>query len=396
MNLGYSAQALRLHIAPDRTLLPSQQYAARVSMDYTRRAMLRPEKAALVNLFMPCELLHAMDVCPMSTEGVSAFLAGGKIDGICVQKAEEMGIPDSYCFFHKTLLGAIFTGLLQAPRFIMTTNTVCDANYSTFNMIAEHCNTPKFFLDVPGDDSEEAIGYVSAQLKKMICFMEDVLECKLNWERLLNAVEKTNAAVMAHDRFLSSLASRQMPSSGVQEMYRLLTGHVLLGTDEAGAFYQMLAEDAERGETGTKKRILWCHVLPVGVEAMEGWFSAGGSYQLLPTDLHYDAMMMVDRENPLESMAKRLIKNHFNGSVDRRIDSVLAMAKRLSADGAVVFCHWGCKASNGSAYLLRDALLDSGIPAITVDGDAYDNRNMSEGQFVTRMEAFFEILEARP
>lgn len=393
VKLGYSAQQLMLHVNPNAAQLPSQQYAAQICMKHIRKPMCNPKSAALVNLFLPCELLHAMDISPMCAEGISAFLAGGKIEGVCLQRAEDMGVPDTYCSFHKTLLGAIHSGMLHPPRLVLATNTVCDANYSTFNAIAGYCDIPKYFIDVPSEDNKDAVEYVASQLEKMVRFMEEVLGRKMSGERLAGAVANTNRAVAAHERFLTELETRQMPTTATLEMYRLLTSHILMGTEEAATFYEMLASDASRCERGSKKRILWCHVLPFALEAMQPWFDEDGPYQLLPTDLHYDAVMRLDPQRPLYSMAKRLISNHLNGKVDRRIDAVLSMAKRLHADGAVVFCHWGCKASNGSAFLLRDALQREGIPTIALDGDACDRRNMSEGQFSTRLQAFFEVLE---
>ena len=393
VRLGYGAQQLMLNMLPNPSLLPSQQYAAKICLKYIREPMNAPERAALVNLFMPCELLHAMDISPLCAEGVSAFLSGGKCDTACLQKADEMGIPDTYCSFHKTLLGAVYTGLIRPPLFIASTNIVCDANFSTFNAIAAHCKIPKFLIDVPSDEHEDAVMYVTEQLSMFVDFMEELLGCNLSWERFMKAVANTNRSVASHERFLSALETRCMPTTATFEMYRLLTSHILLGTDETAEFYDRLASDAQGCEISSRKRILWCHVMPFGMDTMDAAFFSNGAYQLLPTDLHYDAMLPLDPQQPLHSIASRLVANHLNGRVEKRIDALLAMAKRLHADGAVMFCHWGCKASNGSAFLLRDALQSEGIPAIVLDGDACDRRNMSEGQFSTRMQAFFEMLE---
>ena len=395
MQMGYAAQQFMLGAFPDPSLLPSQQYAAQICMKYIRKPLAEPKKAALVNLFMPCEILHAMDVYPMCVEGFSAFLAAGNCDMVCLEKADEQGVPDTYCSFHRTLLGAVYAGLIESPRFVASTNIVCDANFSTFNAIAGHYQTPKFLIDVPGSDTEDAVAYVIEQLQSFTGFMEDLLGYRLCHERLEKAIVNTNRAVAAHERFLSALETRYMPTTATLEMYRLLTSHILLGTEEATVFYNRLANDAESCAVSSRKRILWCHVMPFGLSPMETSFGSDGAFQLLPTDLHYDSMFPIDPNRPLHSMARRLISNHFNGKIDKRLDALLTMARRLRADGVVLFCHWGCKASNGSAFLLRDAINDEGIPAIVIDGDACDRRNMSEGQFSTRLQAFFEMLGGR-
>ena len=393
LQMGFTLQQLKLYLSPDHTLLSSQQYAAQICMKSIRNPINNPRKAALVNLFMPCELLHAMNVYPMCAEGLSAFLSASKSDIACLQKADEMGIPDTYCSFHKILLGALYTNLIKLPKFITATNIVCDANFSTFNAISERYQIPKFLIDVPKENTGDAVSYVAEQLIELVSFMEDLLKSKLNAERLTKAISNTNRSVAAHERFLTALETRYMPTTATLEMYRLLTSHILLGTDEITEFYDRLALDAIGCDKTSKKRILWCHVMPFGLELMETSFFSIGSFELLPTDLHYDSMKQLNPEDPLHSLANRLVTNHFNGKVDKRIDALLTMATRLHADGVIIFCHWGCKSSNGNAFLIRDAIQSEKIPVLVLDGDACDQRNMSEGQFTTRLQAFFEVLE---
>lgn len=393
MRMGCAMQQMILCLFPDAALLPSQQYATRICLKYTRKPLYNPQKAALINLFIPSELLHAMDVYPLSIEGFSAFLAVINGTAACLQKAEEMGIPDTCCSFHKTVLGAVYADLIKPPRFAASTNLACDANFSTFNTIAEHCHIPRFLIDVPSEDNKEAVVYVAEQLANLVSFMEEMMSRRMRKDRLSKAIANTNRAVAAHERFLSAMETRYMPTAATQEMYRLLTSHVLLGLDEAAGFYERLANDAEACRPASRKRILWYHVMPFGVEAMETSFLANGSFQLLPADVNCDGMLPLDPQRPLYSMASRLVSSPLNGKADRRIDVLLAMAKRLHADGVVLFCHWGCKVSNGGAFLLRDAMQSEGIPTVILDGDACDRRNLSEGQFSTRLQAFFELLE---
>jgi benzoyl-CoA reductase/2-hydroxyglutaryl-CoA dehydratase subunit BcrC/BadD/HgdB len=131
------------------------------------------------------------------------------------------------------------------------------------------------------------------------------------------------------------------------------------------------------------------------MEPLREAFNLSDRYGLLISDLNYDQLVELDAEDVLGSMARRLILNHFNGGVERRVASVTEMARKLGADGAVIFCHWGCKHSNGGAFMLRDALKDVGVDTLVLDGDACDRRNANEGQFATRLQAFLEVLEGR-
>ena len=69
--------------------------------------------------------------------------------------------------------------------------------------------------------------------------------------------------------------------------------------------------------------------------------------------------------------------------------------QRLGADGVVYFCHWGCKQTSGGAGYAKAALERAGYPTLILDGDGCDSGNVSDGQMVTRLQAFLELLEER-
>ena len=92
-------------------------------------------------------------------------------------------------------------------------------------------------------------------------------------------------------------------------------------------------------------------------------------------------------------MAQRLVYSVFNGPVTRRIDRGIAEARRLKADGAVWFCHWGCKHTLGGAQLAKKRFEEAGIPCLILDGDGCDRSHGGEGQLATRIDAFVEMLE---
>ena len=63
--LGYRAKDVQLLLAPEKELTPARQYAAQIAMDAMIAPLAHPQRAALVNIFMPCELLHAFHLLPM-------------------------------------------------------------------------------------------------------------------------------------------------------------------------------------------------------------------------------------------------------------------------------------------------------------------------------------------
>jgi hypothetical protein len=136
-------------------------------------------------------------------------------------------------------------------------------------------------------------------------------------------------------------------------------------------------------------------VLPYYAQPVCDVFDFNPNVQLLINDLSFDYLHEIDPQNPYEGMARRLICNIMNGDFDWKTQAILEMCEKLHAQGAVCFCHWGCKQSSGGVYLLKSALERKGIPALILDGDACDRRNSQLGQMSTRLQAFMELLENR-
>ena len=102
----------------------------------------------------------------------------------------------------------------------------------------------------------------------------------------------------------------------------------------------------------------------------------------------------MDEAHPLNALSRKMIRNLYNGPFERKARGCLDYVRRFRCDGAVQFCHWGCKQSAGSALLMKKRMAENGTPMLILDSDALDRRNMQDGQISTRFEAFTEVLKA--
>ncbi len=194
---GLRAFGLRLRYLPDRQLPPSRRYSAAL-MNRTVCSMLsHPEKAALVSVFQPCELLEAMDVVPMCAEMYAAYINGSDAERTFAEAAEANGIAETYCSYHKVLLGSAFLGLLPPPQMIVNTSLVCDANQLTFRALAEHYHIPQYYVDVPPEQSEESLRYVTEEMRELKAFLENHLGRKLDENRLRESMLRSRNSVNA-------------------------------------------------------------------------------------------------------------------------------------------------------------------------------------------------------
>ena len=97
-------------------------------------------------------------------------------------------------------------------------------------------------------------------------------------------------------------------------------------------------------------------------------------------------------EDPLRALARRQLQHPLIGPADRRLALLKQMAQEFHVHGAVNPSHWGCRQSGGARNMFKDALSEVGVPIIHLDVDCVDERNFSEGQLMTRLEAFMEML----
>ena len=398
LSTAYKLVGAQMRYVPPRRLERAQSYLQSVISPAMGRALSQPDLCACVNIFLPCELLHAMEIPPMFPEGLSCYLVSTSAEAPFIQCAEERGVPESYCSYHKLLLGLAESGVLPRPRVILNTSLACDANQLTFRRLAELYGVPRFTIDVPHRDTPENTAYVADQLREMGRFLVQHTGRPLPEERLKAAVAHSRDTHRAYRRYLELRAGRSLPCEMTGEMFDVVALHVHLGTPETARYAAMLADQAAarpEGFTPGKRRILWMHTLPHWQASMREILNFNDQVEIVACDMNYGDLTEPDPERPYESMARRLLSCSYNGGAERRVARTLEMAQALHAGGVVYFCHWGCKQTSGAAGYAKSTLEKAGFPTLILDGDGCDSNNCNDGQMVTRLQAFLEQLEGK-
>ena len=284
-------------------------------------------------------------------------------------------------------------GLMPKPRFILSTSLACDANTLTFRHLAQFYDVPHFNVDIPFESSPHAVDYVAGQLRQMGEFLTRQTGLPLDDGQLARTVARSQRTMALYHRGLRLRAGRQVLSDLTSELLRTAAFHFLLGTPETEAYARQLLREITTAPPAQGKQLLWIHTTPYWVAPLRHLFAQSTRVQVAACDMSYEGIVEADPTKPYEAMARRLVYSPFNGPAQRRIDRALEMAKTVGADGAVWFCHWGCKHTLGGARLGKKALEEAGLPTLLLDGDSCDRGFGGEGQAATRMEAFLEVLE---
>lgn len=356
-----------------------------------------PENAVMVNIFMPCEILHAMELTPMFPEGISAYVANTACDEVFVETSESHDIAETFCSYHKLMIGVAETGIMPRPLMIANTTLACDANQLSFPRLAKFYDVPHYVIDVPTTADEDAVVYVADQLRELTALLEDATHRSLDPEALRATMVNSRRTIQAYQRSLALRGKVSLDTTMTSELCAMISTHIMLGRPEALRFMEDVLTVTERArgtERSDKVRLFWIHTLPNWQESMRDIFDVGPECELVGTDIAAESIDLPDPDHPFESMARRLVYGAMNGRAKERLAFALEQAKNANADGVVVFCHWGCKQTLGISQLAKQYFEQNGLPTLVLDGDGCDSRNVADGQMVTRVNAFIEQLKA--
>ena len=100
---GYYAKRIQLKHFPLKGLSPARNDLAVTSMNAVIDPLVHPDKAALVSIFTPCEILHAAGIHPMLAEAMSSYINGTKAESGFLEAAQGAGLPETFCSYHRVL-----------------------------------------------------------------------------------------------------------------------------------------------------------------------------------------------------------------------------------------------------------------------------------------------------
>ena len=403
---AFKAKRFQTHHLPQRFQPGWGRIASRIALDDMVEPLSHPERAVLASIFMPTEIFRAAGLLPYSAEALSGFVAAANAEQAFVAQAEATGVAETYCSFHKALIGTADLGVVQPPAFIASCSLACDANSLTFKSMAGQLAVPHFFVDVPYEVSDDSIAYVADELRELAAAMAEQGH-RVDETHLLGLCRDSMASLQALVDSLPARRGKDMRNTMGQEMQAALALHLSLGRPMTRKMCEQMPRDFADAAPYEGLSLVWMHVPPFFQEPLQRMLDSSGQAQIVASDMCFDYVgdptgadlaayrNALDANDPYAFMAARLVHNAFNGAGERRVQRALNLARQTGADGVVCFCQWGCKHTLGLSQLAKEALEAEGFPTLVLEGDACNRANTSNGQVETRMGAFLEMLRAR-
>jgi benzoyl-CoA reductase/2-hydroxyglutaryl-CoA dehydratase subunit BcrC/BadD/HgdB len=85
---------------------------------------------------------------------------------------------------------------------------------------------------------------------------------------------------------------------------------------------------------------------------------------------------------------------HLNVSIDRMFEKMKSLIQKYHVDGVVMHSNRSCKPYSFGQYDLQKMIREKlNIPTLILEADMVDERNFSESQIESRIDAFMEIFK---
>jgi len=340
------------------------------------------------------------------------MLGSLKLGGSLCEKAEEMGYSRDLCSYARadiacSIVNAGPVGGLPEPDFLVCCNNICGTVMKWYEVQARRYRVPLFIFDTPfihTEFSDEARRYVRRQVDEYLLFLEEQCGKKLESGRMDEAGKLSVQAQRLWQEVLDSAVHRPAPMSAFDAFFHMALIVTLRGTKLAVEYYTEL-RDEMRDRIGhgissvpdEKYRLVWDN-LPVWHRIK--WLSdAFASHDAcLVADTYTAAWSgvaeLIDENNFLESMSIAYASVYLNISIDRMSEILKKILIKYSAEGLVMHSNRSCKPySLGQQHLAGMVTRELGIPALLIESDMADERNFSEGQIRTRIDAFMEMIK---
>jgi len=352
-------------------------------------------------IFVPTEILYAMDIVPMYLEGTGEIMA--RMLGIeeAFSTAKAAGFAGEICSGHRLLNSMVYQGWLPRADAFIWSNLVCDLTAKSGDYLAQTYERPGFYLDRPYHETPENRQYFVHELQEMIRFLEDLTHRKLDPDRLYEAMENSRKARLAFRDICDLRKTVPSPMRSHHLIEMILAQLLLSGSPDLVNFYEVVRNEM-KAEMQKPERP------PENYRLMNFFFYPGYLWKFLNLmETRYHASMVaephlslwsdaeIDPSRPLESLAAKAFALTDTGPLRGVADKMVEQAKEYKAEGAIYWAHLGCRQTCATIKIIKDALARADVPMLVVDCDLADATVASEEEITSRVEQFLEMLDDR-
>jgi bcr-type benzoyl-CoA reductase subunit B len=374
----------------------------------------KAKPVAWVTSGAPVEILRSFDFYTIYPENHGALCGALKKGPEMCQIAEDRGYHQDLCSYARIDLGYCFSGKtpvgkLPKPDLLFCSGNICQTVVYWYKVLAHELSIPLILFDTPynfEDICEHDIAYMVQQIEEMIPILEQVSEKTFDFQRFQTCIRLSKETSDLWGEILDALKNRPAPMTIFDAFGHLAPIVSLRGLPVAKRYYEiLLTELQDRIKQGIgalkeeKKRLMWDNIaIWYKMRDFSILFAEHGMNFVTATytNAWCETIRHLDPSHPLESLAKTYSLIILNNNLRHRFNLMKRLIQNFNVDGLVIHSAKSCKPySIGQYDIKRKLLKELDIPSVVIEADIADARAFSEEQALTRIEAFFETLEAR-
>ena len=334
--------------------------------------------------YVPVEILHAFDILPVRLWG----------DGKNHERADAL-LPTYICPPARNIMAMGLAGRYDFLDGVIHSYT-CDATCGLFNIWCRNLKPAfSFLLSPPYMNTDEAVAYCMEDFKALIAALEDFSGKQYSAERLRKSIDLYDTA---RERIGAIYrANRNGATVRYLDLYQMNLALQVLPIERVVPFYDGYLSNIKQlaPRKNGKHRIMISGSVVSDPDILERIEALGGEIVVDDTCLGYRLVRqrVPPREDPLSALAHYYLDRppcSSRADFPARKDYFLKTISAFDVN-AVIFMHQKfCEPHLADHPFLKNVLAEKGIPQVQLE---LEGEGLS-GQIQTRLEGFFEMLEA--
>lgn len=356
-----------------------------------RDARKNGKKLIFLNGPVPVEILYAMDCVPLCLDLLPSRISqDGGLTAKFIYEA-EVHANSELCSLNKTVTGVLLQGNLGVvPDAYVSLPIPCDSARAACTELTRFIDAPHFHFDIPVRFAGNGLGYIGAQLERLIGFLEELTGKKLDWDKVQPYLAGYNRAAELLERCTELRAAKPCPMSAHLPLWDELMN--AFGPTEAMAelLKRELTLCEKRRDAGfspcvpeEKHRLMLLHnYLWQGLELTDWLEKSYGTVTVLDGFCYGPRERYTrpdDRADSISVMCRRISKGaraHGSGVSGEELFTALeGLLPTYAPDVFILLGSRGCKHFWAGTKLFSDKLHEKyGFPMLLLDVDNTDSR----------------------
>jgi len=366
----------------------------------------------------PAEILRSMGFLVYFPETHSALVGARKMAADLIPSANAIGYSPEICSYLTSDIGAYiqgvtpltkaFPGIERIPGadvLVYNTNQCRDV-HDWFSWYSKRLRVPLLGIETHRNVRTVTATHVSSiavQMEDMVEPLERIAGRSFDKDELKHTVALARQCSDIWEKCLATARAIPSPLTFFDSATLMGPAVVGRGTQAAIDVYRLLLEELneriEKGEGtvdgGERLRIYWEGMPVWGRLSMHSKLFAGlGAAVIASTYCSSWIFNALDPAEPFQSMARAYTELFAVRSDEYKEEYIKEKLDFFKCDGIIYHDSKTCSSNSNCRYGMSQRLqLETGIPALIINGDLNDLRLVSDEQTRTNVEAFIEQLE---